>query len=559
MEARRKGNWLAAFCAALCLLTTFAAGAWAGDAAKFVSENYPDNSSVDGGKSFTKTWTIKNSGTKTWDSDWKLKYVNGDLSSSHSSIKISGKVKPGNNYTFSVDMKAPDAKSSDKTYQEDWKFVNSSGSTLTPLWVKIKVPAAAKDEASFVSKTYADNIDMSGGTSFTQKWEIKNTGTTTWNSGYKLKYMNGNLSNSQSSIAVSGTVKPGSSYTFSMSMKAPAAQSTVGNYREDWKFVNSSGSTLTTLWTQIVVPKAVVADDYGNDCNTAAAISLNSSKNGKIDFAGDNDYFSVQVSSKGTLTVETTGDTDTYGRLLDSSCKEIEHDDDEGKGDNFKISKKVSAGTYYVAVRHHSSTKTGSYALNVALSTNVAANPLDVPYLNQRSIPTIGDSACASASAAMILAYHGKVGKSQKDMRNAALDVWNATGSVVGQGVVLGNLVNTLKRKGFTRTESRTDGQSQLYDLIRTEIKAGRPVMLHATKNTMTSISGHYLVIIGYEGDDYRTGKVIVNDPYGEWNGSNKFSLINSKEEGSKKGAGVKYSFTAVTRQAGDGIILVRP
>jgi surface antigen len=234
--------------------------------------------------------------------------------------------------------------------------------------------AWAADAAKFVSENYQDNTSVAGGTTFTKTWTIKNSGTTTWTSSYKLKYVSGDLSSSHSSVAISGTVKPGNNYTFSVAMKAPAVQSSAKTYREDWKFTNSSGSTVkvgnsSTIWAQIVVPKAVVADDYGDSCSKAADISINSSKNGKIDFAGDNDYFRVQVPSKGTLTVYTTGSTDTYGRLFDSACKELTTNNDDNGNVNFKIARSVSAaGTYYVAVRHNSSTKTGSYVVYANLA-----------------------------------------------------------------------------------------------------------------------------------------------------------------------------------------------
>ncbi|MBF0103434.1 MAG: hypothetical protein HQK77_21235 [Desulfobacterales bacterium] len=115
-----------------------------GDKAIFISETLPDNTRVDGGKTFTKTWTIKNSGTTTWNSSYKLKYVSnsgGRLSSSNQ--VVSGTVKPGSSYTFTVHMTAPVAQASDKTYKEDWKLTDPLGNTISggSVWVKIIVPA----------------------------------------------------------------------------------------------------------------------------------------------------------------------------------------------------------------------------------------------------------------------------------------------------------------------------------------------------------------------------------------------------------------------------------
>ncbi|MBM3852705.1 MAG: hypothetical protein FJ399_06075, partial [Verrucomicrobia bacterium] len=106
------------------------------------------------------------------------------------------------------------------------------------------------------------------------------------------------------------------------------------------------------------------ADDHGNTADTATAVSLNSTTNGAINPAGDVDFFRVQMSAAGTLLIYTTGSTDTYGRLLNSSGVELARNDDSSDL-NFRLSHSVGAGTYYVAVRHYSSAGTGAYALRV--------------------------------------------------------------------------------------------------------------------------------------------------------------------------------------------------
>ena len=232
----------------------------------FVSENYSDNTKVTGGASFTKEWTIKNVGTTTWNSSYKLKYVSGGRLSGTNEVAVSGSVPPNSSYTFKVPMYAPSAQTSEKTYKEDWKLTAPSGSTInvgnsSTVWVQIKVPAIVLvDKVSFVSENYSDNTKVTGGTSFTKEWSVKNTGNTTWNSSYKLKYVSGGRLSSTNEVAVSGSVPPGSSYKFKVSMKAPTAQSSEKTYREDWKLTAPSGSTInvgnsSTVWVQIKVPK----------------------------------------------------------------------------------------------------------------------------------------------------------------------------------------------------------------------------------------------------------------------------------------------------------------
>ncbi|MGE0083353.1 MAG: carboxypeptidase regulatory-like domain-containing protein [Desulfococcaceae bacterium] len=126
--------------------------------------------------------------------------------------------------------------------------------------VYLKNQDRGKDQAAFVSENYPDNTSVAGGTSFIKEWKIKNTGTTTWNSAYKLrlyKFSGARLS-TVSEVAVSGTVTSNSVYTFRVPMKAPNAQTVDKTYREDWSFVGPSGiipvSGSQTVWVKIKVP-----------------------------------------------------------------------------------------------------------------------------------------------------------------------------------------------------------------------------------------------------------------------------------------------------------------
>ena len=89
----------------------------------------------------------------------------------------------------------------------------------------------------------------------------------------------------------------------------------------------------------------------------------NGSHSDAIDPAGEEDVYRITVTGSGTLTVHSTGSTDVYGCLLSSSGSELASNDDGGQGYNFQISHSVSAGTYYVRVRHYSTTGVGDYEI----------------------------------------------------------------------------------------------------------------------------------------------------------------------------------------------------
>jgi hypothetical protein len=57
---------------------------------------------------------------------------------------------------------------------------------------------------------------------------------------------------------------------------------------------------------------------------------------------------------------------DTFGRLLDASGQTVAENDDLGVGSNFRIRRRLLAGTYYIVVRGASGTETGAYGLRIS-------------------------------------------------------------------------------------------------------------------------------------------------------------------------------------------------
>ena len=110
------------------------------------------------------------------------------------------------------------------------------------------------------------------------------------------------------------------------------------------------------------------SDDHGNTRAAATSLPLNSPLTGRISPAGDIDYFRVQVTASGQLTLETTGSLDTVGRLENSSGSTLASNDDSGVGSNFRIVRDVTAGTYYIRVTGYRS-KTGSYTLQASMGS----------------------------------------------------------------------------------------------------------------------------------------------------------------------------------------------
>ncbi|MBI5479694.1 MAG: PPC domain-containing protein [Deltaproteobacteria bacterium] len=104
-----------------------------------------------------------------------------------------------------------------------------------------------------------------------------------------------------------------------------------------------------------------VVDDHGNSATYATALTtLGTAVNGTIDYAGDYDWFKFDGSSGHLYEANTTG-ADTYVYFYDTNGTTI-----ISQSDYPPIYLTATAtATYYVAVRHYSSSSTGAYTLTV--------------------------------------------------------------------------------------------------------------------------------------------------------------------------------------------------
>ncbi len=111
--------------------------------------------------------------------------------------------------------------------------------------------------ASFVSDvTIPDGTYIAPGSTFIKTWRIRNNGTTTWTTNYKLVFVSGTQMASQSYVNLPYNVGPGQTVDISVQMTAPTAS---GSYKSSWMLVNESGAQFgvgancqTAVWAQIV-------------------------------------------------------------------------------------------------------------------------------------------------------------------------------------------------------------------------------------------------------------------------------------------------------------------
>ncbi|MBM3136716.1 MAG: hypothetical protein FJZ98_00845 [Chloroflexi bacterium] len=107
--------------------------------AEFVSETIPDDTSFNPNQSFTKTWRLRNVGTCTWNTNYKLVFFEGNQMNGPATKNLTQSVAPGEQVDFSVDLKAP---ASGGTYKGTWRVRDDNDQVFVfNIWVQIKVTA----------------------------------------------------------------------------------------------------------------------------------------------------------------------------------------------------------------------------------------------------------------------------------------------------------------------------------------------------------------------------------------------------------------------------------
>ena len=129
------------------------------------------------------------------------------------------------------------------------------------------------------------------------------------------------------------------------------------------------------LWEALHTDDEQTESDVGNTPDAATLLTITTPLTEEIEPGDDIDYFSVQIAQSGQLTLWTTGNLDTVGRLENSVGDTLLADNDGGKKGNFRIEADVSPGTYYLRVRSYR-TQTGDY--NVYATFEIASIPEDV-------------------------------------------------------------------------------------------------------------------------------------------------------------------------------------
>jgi hypothetical protein len=130
---------------------TLASGGAGCNNATYVSDvSIPDDTLINPGASFDKTWELLNSGTCQWSTSYKLAFSSGDqMSGQDTSITVA--VPSGSVVDITVPMAAP---KDSGTYKGNWQMQNDQGQSFgNIIYVQIKVGAGATDTPGAPTET----------------------------------------------------------------------------------------------------------------------------------------------------------------------------------------------------------------------------------------------------------------------------------------------------------------------------------------------------------------------------------------------------------------------
>lgn len=97
----------------------------------------PDDTVMEPGKSFRKTWKVRNSGSKAWGANYKLGFVGGARMAAVDTVDLPP-AAPGQTVEVSIDMRAPEIPG---THWADWRPQDELGNFFGEiLYVRITVP-----------------------------------------------------------------------------------------------------------------------------------------------------------------------------------------------------------------------------------------------------------------------------------------------------------------------------------------------------------------------------------------------------------------------------------
>ncbi|GEM_PF-1406046 len=213
----------------------------------------PDGTEMQAGQAFTKTWRVRNTGSRTWDARYKFVFVGDARMNGPEEVALpSVPIAPGQQVNLSVPLTAP---AEAGTHRSTWQLRGPDG-LLIPhtVYAEIVVPEARPyDRAEFVEDvTVPDGEIVQPGETFVKIWRVRNAGSTTWTPDYTLRHVADERMDGPEQVLLGETVRPGEELQIEVRLTAPREP---GRHRSTWMFHNARGERFDyDLYAEIQVP-----------------------------------------------------------------------------------------------------------------------------------------------------------------------------------------------------------------------------------------------------------------------------------------------------------------
>lgn len=200
----------------------------------------PDETEIQPGETFVKTWRVRNSGETTWDDGYVLAFFGDEQMGAPDSVPLPH-TEPGDVVELSVTLIAPETPG---LHRSTWKGRDPHGEFFEfDMFALITVPdvqkpTAAFNEMSFVADvTVPDGTVMRPGEAFIKTWRVANTGTAAWSDGYTFAFFGDDKMDGPAAVTLP-PAQPGDTVEVSVMLTAPHD---LGIHRSSWKGRDAKG------------------------------------------------------------------------------------------------------------------------------------------------------------------------------------------------------------------------------------------------------------------------------------------------------------------------------
>jgi hypothetical protein len=204
--------------------------------ANLVGETIPDGTIMQPGETFLKTWRLKNNGTCTWNTSYKIVYWSGDLMGGLQEYPLPKVVAPGEEVEIPLSLVAPTTNGNFSGYwklQSEWGTPFGVGQYDQPFYVQINVNDSSNPNYTVTNVTYNVVRDPAVGCATNVWYRVSATITTNGPATVRYQWLQSDGNNS-------GTGK---------TLKFTEAGSMT--LTREWSF--HLGATPGTKWMQIII------------------------------------------------------------------------------------------------------------------------------------------------------------------------------------------------------------------------------------------------------------------------------------------------------------------